>query len=183
MCDSWQFTLCTCTHECLTVVHINQPSQTNMNTKTTCPICLFNALCTPFPLPPSPPPTPPTPCTPDLFIGVLEGEAELLHVAKDEGLVLMQHPVPLLLVFLCLQVRSMKLSNARAASRSAAARLPLPEGENHESETEQCHHMLVQHLVLLVFFCLKVRTMKVKLSNAIICSYSIQACSSSFAQR
>ncbi len=80
---------------------------------------------------------------------------------------LVQHSVPLLLVFLCLKVRTIKLSNARAASSSAAARLPLPAGENHE--TEQCHHMLVQHLVplLLVFLCLQVRTMK--LSNAIIC--------------
>jgi hypothetical protein len=121
---------------------------------------------------------------------------------------LVQHPVPLLLVFLCLQVRSMKLSNARAASSSAAARLPLPEDEKHETEqcsyivssstaariplpegekheTEECHHMLLQHPVplLLVFLCLRVRTMK--LSNAIICSYNIQfrCCSSSFACR
>ncbi len=67
---------------------------------------------------------------------------------------LVQHPV--LLIFFCPQVRSMKLSNAR---------LPLPEGENHEPE--QCHYLLVQHPVLLVFlFCLQLRTMK--LSKAII---------------
>ncbi len=117
------------------------------------------------PPPAPPPPPPPTPSKPDLLIGVLEGEAELLHVAENERLVLVQHPVPLLLVFLCLQVRTMKLSNAiicsyiiqffsssfawrwepwnwalpsyaREASSSPAARLPLPAGEKHE--TEQC---------------------------------------------
>jgi hypothetical protein len=84
---------------------------------------------------------------------------------------LVQHPVQLLLIFLCLQVRSMKLSNARTASNSAAARLPLPAGENHE--TEQCHHMLVQQPGLLVFLCLQVKSLK--LSNARAASSSAAA--------
>ncbi len=54
---------------------------------------------------------------------------------------LVQHPVSLLLVFLCLKVRNMKLSNARTV------------------------------LLLLVFLCLKVRTMKLsnarKASNSV----------------
>ncbi len=69
---------------------------------------------------------------------------------------LVKHPVPLLLVFLCLKVRTMKLSNAREASSSAAARFPLPEGENHETaalsffdrrrQTEQCPLAKLMHV-------------------------------------
>jgi hypothetical protein len=80
---------------------------------------------------------------------------------------LVQHPVPLLLVFLCLKAITMKLSNARTASSSA--RLSLPEGENHE--TEQCSCSILS--LLLVFLCLKVRTMK--LSNARTASSSVAA--------
>jgi hypothetical protein len=41
---------------------------------------------------------------PDVLVRILEGEAELLQVAEDGSLVLVQHPVPLLLVLLGLQI-------------------------------------------------------------------------------
>ena len=40
---------------------------------------------------------------PDFLVGILERVAELLHVAQDEKLVLVEHPVPLLFVLLRLE--------------------------------------------------------------------------------